>query len=111
MTYVVRLGYPTTADQFQFGVEAVVSSDNGQTWDLAHRYVLAAWMGNLQGEFFWFYGVQSTSTVLLPYGTILTAFGTGFQNTQRQYHHPDRFGAACADDPGRNYPEAGPRNS
>jgi hypothetical protein len=81
MTYVVRLGYPTTADQFQFGVEAVVSSDNGQTWDLQHRHVLATWRNSLQGGFFWFSGVQSTSTALLPDRTILTAFGTGFRNT------------------------------
>lgn len=32
MTYVVRKGYVNTADGFpQFGIEAVVSRDNGQT--------------------------------------------------------------------------------
>ena len=81
MTYVVRLGYPNTADEFpEVGVEAVISDDNGQTWDMAHRYVLAKWEGNLRGEDSWFCSVQSTSTVLLPDGTILTAFGTGFTN-------------------------------
>ena len=81
MTYVVRLGYPHTADGFsQFGVEAVVSSDNGQTWDLDHRYVLAIWVGSIKGANAWYCGVQSTSTVLMPDGTILTAFGTGFRN-------------------------------
>ncbi len=81
MTYVVRLGYPDTADGFpQFGVEAVVSSDNGQTWDLDHRYVLAKWVGNITGANAWFCSVQSTSSVLLPDGTILTTFGTGFRN-------------------------------
>jgi hypothetical protein len=79
MTYVARLGYPNTADGFpQFGVEAVVSRDNGQTWDLEHRYILAEWAGNLKGEDFWHSGVQSSSTVLLPDQSLLTAFGTGF---------------------------------
>ena len=81
MTYVVRLGYPYTADGLsQFGVEAVVSSDDGQTWDLEHRYVLATWVGNIQGANAWYCGVQSTSTLLLPDGKLLTAFGTGFRN-------------------------------
>jgi len=82
MSYVVRLGYPDTNDGFpQYGVEAVVSKDNGQTWDLEHRYVLATWVGNRKGKNDWFCSVQSTSTVLLPDGTLLTAFGTGFTNT------------------------------
>ena len=81
MTYVVRLGYPATHDGFpQFGVEAVVSHDNGQTWDKEHRYVLATWVGNITGPTAWFCGVQSTSTVLLRDGMLLTAFGTGFRN-------------------------------
>jgi hypothetical protein len=81
MTYAVRLGYPNNSEGFpQFGVEAVISRDNGQTWDLNHRYVLAVWAGNLKDERSWFCSVQSTSTVLLRDGTILTAFGTGFAN-------------------------------
>ena len=81
MTYVVRLGYPNNAQGFpQFGVEAVISSDYGQTWDLAHRYILATWSGNLKDERSWFCSVQSTSTVRLRDGTLLTAFGTGFNN-------------------------------
>ena len=81
MTYVVRLGYPNNAQGFpQFGVEAMTSSDNGQTWDFGHRYVLATWTGTLKDERSWFCSVQSTSTVLLPDGTLLTAFGTGFNN-------------------------------
>ena len=82
MTYVVRLGYPNNAQGFpQFGVEAMISSDNGQTWDFGHRYVLATWTGTLKDERSWFCSVQSTSTVRLPDGTLLTAFGTGFSNT------------------------------
>ena len=62
------------------GVEAVISSDHGRTWDFGHRYVLATWTGNLKDERSWFCSVQSTSTVLLPHETLLTAFGTGFSN-------------------------------
>jgi len=81
MTYVVRLGYPNNAQGLpQFGVEAVISSDNGRTWDFGHRYVLATWAGTLKDERSWFCSVQSTSTVRLPDGTLLTAFGTGFNN-------------------------------
>ncbi len=81
MTYVVRLGYPATyAGIPQFGVEAVISRDHGQTWDKEHRYILASWEGNITGENAWFCSPQSTSTVLLPDGTLLTAFGTGFRN-------------------------------
>ena len=50
-TYVVRLGYPDTVDGFpRFGIEAVVTRDNGQTWDLDRRYVLAEWTGNKKGS-------------------------------------------------------------
>ena len=82
MTYVVRLGYPNNAQGFpQFGVEAMISSDNGQTWDFGRRYVLATWCGTLKDERSWFCSVQSTSTIRLPDGMLLTAFGTGFCNT------------------------------
>lgn len=81
MTYVVRLGYPATYQGTpQFGVEAVISRDHGQTWDKDHRYILASWEGNKTGELAWFCGVQSTSTIQLPDGILLTAFGTGFRN-------------------------------
>ena len=82
MTYVVRLGYPDAADGYpQFGVEAVLSTDNGATWDLAHRYILARWTGNILGPNAWYCGVQSTSTLRLPDGQLLTAVGAGFRNT------------------------------
>ena len=74
MTYVVRNGYPTTAEGLpQFGVEAVVSRDQGQTWDMDHRYILAAWVGSIKANHpdFWYCGVQSTSSALLPDGTLL----------------------------------------
>ncbi len=84
MTYVVRAGYPQTEDGFpQFGIEAVVSDDHGQSWDLDHRYILADWVGNISvatGPTNGWCSPQSTSTVLLPDGSILTAFGTGRRN-------------------------------
>ena len=51
MTYVVRKGYVDTPDGYpQFGIEAVVSHDHGQTWDLDHRYILDTWAGNRKGR-------------------------------------------------------------
>ena len=83
MTYVVRMGYVTTADGHpQFGIEAVVSSDHGQTWDLDHRYLLVSWMGRAKAlhSKAWYNSSQSTSTILFPDGSLLTAFGTGHYN-------------------------------
>jgi lysophospholipase L1-like esterase len=84
MSYVARLGYPNNAEGFpQFGIEAVVSSDDGETWDLDHRYILAAWVGQIKTPHWRYWGsAQSTSSVLMPDGTILTAFGTGFNITE-----------------------------
>lgn len=80
MTYVVRKGYPETDDGYpQFGIEAIVSHDNGQTWDLDHRYILSCWKGIRKGPNAWFSSSQATSTVLLPDGSLLTAFGTGYR--------------------------------
>jgi len=91
MSYIARMGYPDTADGFrQFGVEAVVSRDNGQTWDLPHRYVLADWVGNLRSAidaqgirheqtYDWYCGPQCSSTVALSSGEIITAFAAGFR--------------------------------
>ena len=81
VSYGVRLGYPNNAEGFpQFGVEAMLSGDHGQTWDFGHRYVLATWSGNLKDERAWFCSIQSTSILRLPDGTLLSAFGTGFNN-------------------------------
>lgn len=81
MTYVVRKGYVDTPDGFpQFGVEAILSADHGRTWDLDHRYILNAWKGNRLGENKWWASCQATSTVLLPDGALLTAFGTGYRS-------------------------------
>ena len=88
MTYVVRKGYIDTEDGFpQFGIAAVVSRDHGQTWDLDHRYLLHTWVGNRKGSNqnapgpqAWWASSQATSTVLLPDGNLLTAFGTGYRS-------------------------------
>jgi hypothetical protein len=88
MTYVVRLGYVRDAEGFpQFGVEAVVSHDNGQSWDLDHRYLLHTWAGNRKGPSEckpgpqeWWASSQATSSVLLPDGSIMTVFGTGYRS-------------------------------
>ena len=81
LTYAVRKGYVDTPEGYlQFGVEAVVSRDNGETWDLDHKYLLAAWTGNrTDTEWSWTQSSQQTSSVLLPDGSILTAFGTGYR--------------------------------
>lgn len=81
MTYVVRLGYPRDAQGLpQFGIEAVVSRDHGASWDLPGRFVLAEWCGNRTGANEWWPSSQGTSTVLLPDGSLLTAFGTGYRS-------------------------------
>lgn len=90
LTYVVRMGYVDTADGYpQFGIEAVVSHDNGLTWDLDHRYLLAVWKGRD-----WRASAQRTATVLLPDGSLVTAFGTGYRNKEFRInqHSPQDIG-------------------
>ena len=87
MTYVVRLGYTRDKDGFQrFATEAIISKDHGKTWDLDHRIVLATWTGDIKGDNAWFSGVQSSSTVVLPDDTIVTAFGMGIRNAADTNH-------------------------
>ena len=81
MTYVTRKGYTTSGDEYQrFGIEAVVSEDNGQSWDLDHRYLLRYWNANRLDDNNWWASSQATSTVLLPDGSLMTAFGTGYRS-------------------------------
>ncbi len=83
MTYVVRNGYTNDNDGFpRFGIEAVVSKDNGKTWDLDHKYILASYSAQIKDT--WWGSTQSTTNVLLPDGYILTAFGTGVRNLPTQ---------------------------
>ncbi len=80
MSYVVRMGYTDAADGFpRFGVEAVVSRDNGKSWDLDHRYILASWKGNQKGDNHWHPAPQCSTSVVLPGDAILTAFSIGDQ--------------------------------
>jgi len=76
MSYVVRQGYTRSQDGFpRYGIEAVVSRDNGQTWDLDHRYILSAWKGQINDGILgheYHGGCASTSSVLLPDDFILT---------------------------------------
>ncbi|MBN2296465.1 MAG: exo-alpha-sialidase, partial [Pirellulales bacterium] len=66
MTYVVRKGYLDTPDGFpQFGIEAVVSADNGRNWDLDHKYILHTWSGSRKDKNKWWPSSQATSTLLL----------------------------------------------
>ena len=80
MTYVVRMGYTTSGNEYpRFGIEAILSHDNGQSWDLDHKYILHYWNANRVDENSWWASSQATSTVLLPDGSLLTAFGTGYR--------------------------------
>ncbi len=89
MTYVVRKGYTDAADGFpRFAVEAIISKDNGQSWDLDHRYVLHWWKGNRTGPNSWWPSSQATSTLLMPDGSLLTAFGTGFRTGDSDKNQP-----------------------
>jgi hypothetical protein len=85
MTYVVRLGYVASKEGFpQFGVEAIVSHDHGRSWDLDHKTILHAWPGDRNGENSWWPSSQATSSKLLPDGSIITAFGTGYRIGEEQ---------------------------
>lgn len=87
LTYVVRLGYPKEDGKFAYGVEAVISYDDGQTWDTDHRYILAKWTSdcvftNAAGEKValqhYMGQPQCTATAYLPKsGELITAYGTG----------------------------------
>jgi hypothetical protein len=77
MSYIVRRGYLDSANGFpQFGIEAVVSHDNGESWDLDHRYILHVYKGSVPAsEYMAFQGAPSNaSTAVLPDGSLLTAF-------------------------------------
>jgi hypothetical protein len=85
MTYVVRNGYvPDRNGLNRFGIEAVISKDNGRTWDIDHKYILATNSSIMKGDRSNWGSPQSTSNVLLPDGSLLTTFGTGVRNMPSQ---------------------------
>jgi len=85
MSYGVRVGYTSNSEGFaRYGAEAIVSHNNGVTWDLDHKYVLATWSGKIKGGNAWWGLIQSTSTLLLPDGSLLTSFGFGARNEDSQ---------------------------
>jgi hypothetical protein len=81
VTYLVRRGYPNTPDgsRPQYGIEAVVSHDNGRTWDLDHRYLLYIWTGAISSRdpYMDMSTGCNTSTVVLPDSSLLTVAGVG----------------------------------
>jgi hypothetical protein len=79
MTYAVRAGYEKDEQgRDQFGEEAIISKDNGQTWDLDRRYVLHKWSApSVEGGEGW--AAQSSSTIQLPGGDLLTAYGIAYR--------------------------------
>lgn len=86
LSYVVRMGYPNEDGKFAYGVEAVISYDDGRTWDTDHRYILAKWTndcvftdaaGNRVSMPHYMAAPQNTSTIYLPKeDCLLTAYGT-----------------------------------
>ncbi len=102
MTYVVRCGYADVDGKFAYGIEAVVSYDDGHTWDTDHRYILARWTHDCMfrmedgsmGPMEHFYGApQGTSTIYLPESDcLITAYGTA-QNADHRTpaHHVAPF--------------------
>ena len=89
MTYVVRMGYDDTPEGLpRSGIEAVVSRDHGQTWDLRDRNVLDKWLGEWEdqpGGKIKLMAPNETNTVLLRDGSLMTSFERGFQDANGKY--------------------------
>ena len=47
---------------------------------MARRYILHKWSANRKDRRAWWASSQGTSTLLLPDGHLLTAFGTGYRS-------------------------------
>ena len=82
MTYAARMIYPRDEQgHATFGIEAVISEDNGYTWKMDDPIVIAKFRCAFKDPDDWKReqqcSTQSSSTVLLPDNTIVTAFGTG----------------------------------
>ncbi len=76
MSYVVRqdLSNEGRYNSFNRGVEAIVSTDHGVTWDTSKRYLLDQWMMFDPANPFATY-CGHTSSCVLDDGRILTAYG------------------------------------
>ena len=72
-----------TAAYFSQGIIRF-STDEGKTWDLDHKYILASNHSPMTGNRENWGSPQSTSNVLLPDGSLLTTFGTGVRNLPAQ---------------------------
>ena len=90
MSYVVRKGYDDTPEGLpQYAIEAVVSRDHGQTWNLSHRYVLDKWRGeweNQPGGKVKLMAPNESYTVLLNDGSLMTSFERGVQESDGKYY-------------------------
>jgi len=90
MSYVVRKGYDNTPEGLpQYAIEAVISRDNGQTWNLNHRYVLDKWQGeweNKPGGKVKLMAPNECYTVLLNDGSLMTSFERGVQESDGKYY-------------------------
>lgn len=90
MPHVVRMGYDDTPEGLpQYGIEAVVSHNHGQTWKLDRRYVLDKWRGewaDRPGGLVKLMAPNETNTVLLPDGSLITSFERGVLEAGVKYH-------------------------
>ena len=58
------------------GCEAVLSHDNGLTWDLAHKFIVYAYDEPTPDPIKWYYGKSGhLAACVLPDGSVLTVFG------------------------------------
>ena len=73
MTYAARIG--ELDGETYHGIEAVLSHDNGKTWDWANRYYLFRW--NMQSA------MHSPQSVVLSDGRVMTVF---------LYHYDSSYG-------------------
>lgn len=75
MAHIVRVDIEDgRSASYRRGCEAIVSRDNGATWDLAGRYVLDAY--EYADNSYWINGVCGhVGSAVLADGAILTAYG------------------------------------
>lgn len=81
LTYAARMG--ELDGEMYHGIEAVLSRDNGKTWDWDHRFILFRWAMHQS--------MHSPQSIELPDGRILTLFG---------YHYDARWNEGPLGAPG-----------